>query len=485
MTDNPSPPDLSRRRFLARAGALGAVPLIGLVQVEDALGAVPPPTVYDVTTYGAQGDGTTDDTNAIQAAIDAANSRGGGTIVFPAGVFRITRGLTIYSRIVFRGAGLGTTIIKKSAGGGRFPILRSPGYDPSSSDPVEINNWSLQNITLDGNKAGGALGNGVQAYGYGFSMFNVSIADCAERGIWSEYLSILPGGGEPLEAMLANVRVHGCAQGGIYWNGPHDSQWVNVVVYRCGPPGDTGSTTKGVEAGTHAAGLRATNCHVWGTNHAYAWYLDCEAPGLVNCTGEGAERAQVVLLGNDSQLVGGKYFAARDLQGNRTVGIQIGVASVNPPPAGTFVNTKVVNCELGSLRFENDNGIGRYLLSAWQTSGYAVVVRPGAHMQLSNRFDLQVSGGAKFGDLGELRPVTYQEDVLTRRGIEVRGDVRAGSEGSKLGLFGVQPRLRSAGWSVGGLPDRRSLDGSADLNQIRAVLGTLLRELERYGLLGG
>jgi predicted trehalose synthase len=66
-----SDPDLSRRRFLARAGVLGAAPLIGLVKVEDAL-ASPPPTVYDVTTYGAQGDGTTDDSNALQAAVDAA-----------------------------------------------------------------------------------------------------------------------------------------------------------------------------------------------------------------------------------------------------------------------------------------------------------------------------------------------------------------------------------------------------------------------------
>jgi hypothetical protein len=45
-------PDLSRRRFLTRAGlTLGAVPLIGLARVEDAL-AAPPPTVYDVTAYG-------------------------------------------------------------------------------------------------------------------------------------------------------------------------------------------------------------------------------------------------------------------------------------------------------------------------------------------------------------------------------------------------------------------------------------------------
>ena len=101
-------PSVSRRRFLA----LGAVPLAGLVHVEDALAspASPPPTVYDVTAYGAQGDGTADDANAIQAAVDAANARGGGTIVFPAGTFRVTRGITIYSDIVFRGAGTGVTI---------------------------------------------------------------------------------------------------------------------------------------------------------------------------------------------------------------------------------------------------------------------------------------------------------------------------------------------------------------------------------------
>jgi peptidoglycan hydrolase-like protein with peptidoglycan-binding domain len=283
--------------------------------------------------------------------------------------------------------------------------------------------------------------------------------------------------------MLANVRVHGCAQGGIYWNGPHDSQWVNVVVYRCGPPGDSGSTTKGVEARQHSAGLRVTNCHVWGTNHAHAWYLDCEAPGLVNCTGEGAEQAQVVLLGNDSQIVGGKYFGARDLQGNRTVGIQIGVADVNPAPAGTFVNTKVVNCDLGSLRFENDSGIGRYLLSIWQSTGYAVAVRAGLQISASNRFDLQVSGGAKTGNLAGLRPISFSEDVLGTRGIEVRGDVRAGSPTSKLGFFGAPLQIRSTGWSVGNLPDARDLDGGADLAQVRAVLATLLRELRRYGLL--
>jgi len=42
---------------------------------------------FDVRTFGAKGDGTTIDSPAINAAIDAAASQGGGTVVFPPGVY--------------------------------------------------------------------------------------------------------------------------------------------------------------------------------------------------------------------------------------------------------------------------------------------------------------------------------------------------------------------------------------------------------------
>ena len=187
------------------------------------------------------------------------------------------------------------------------------------------------------------------------------------------------------------------------------------------------------------------------------------------------------MVGNDSVVVGGKFFAARP--DNQTVGIEIGDAASSYSTAGTFINTKVINCELGSLKFMNDAGIGRYLLSIWQSAGNAVVVRAGQHMKLSNRLDIQLSGGAKYGDLGELKPVTLQEDTLARRSLEVRGDLRAGSASSKVGFFGALPQAQSGGWGIGNMPDQRSLNESADLAQVRAVLATLLRELRRYGLL--
>jgi len=59
------------------------------------------PTIYDVTDYGATGDGTTDDTVAIQAAIDAAaagSSGGGGVVYFPAGTYVVNGALQDTSR---------------------------------------------------------------------------------------------------------------------------------------------------------------------------------------------------------------------------------------------------------------------------------------------------------------------------------------------------------------------------------------------------
>jgi hypothetical protein len=55
--------------------------------------------VYDVKAYGATGNGSTDDTAAIQSAIDTANTNGGGEVRFPAGTYKISASLKLYSGV--------------------------------------------------------------------------------------------------------------------------------------------------------------------------------------------------------------------------------------------------------------------------------------------------------------------------------------------------------------------------------------------------
>lgn len=84
--------------------------------------------IYDVKTDSrlalkAVGDGTTDDTLAIQAAINTANTAGGGVVHLPAGVYRVATfggtgggvGLTLKSNVVLRGAGQSSTTLALEA----------------------------------------------------------------------------------------------------------------------------------------------------------------------------------------------------------------------------------------------------------------------------------------------------------------------------------------------------------------------------------
>ena len=85
---------LSRRQWIERVSlpALG-VPLAGALPAD---ARQPPSTstldgarVYNIRDFGAKGDGTTLDTTAVQAAIDACTRDGGGTVLVPAGTFHI------------------------------------------------------------------------------------------------------------------------------------------------------------------------------------------------------------------------------------------------------------------------------------------------------------------------------------------------------------------------------------------------------------
>ena len=141
-TENPSSaPSLGRRALIKAVGG----GIMGAIAATEALaprslaaevrGAAepshtppaPPPSnvagVFDVKAFGAVGDGTTIDSDAINKAIDAAVAAGGGTVRFPAGTYA-TFSIRLKSNVQLY-IGPGATIL------GAATPASGVGYDPA------------------------------------------------------------------------------------------------------------------------------------------------------------------------------------------------------------------------------------------------------------------------------------------------------------------------------------------------------------------
>ncbi|WP_051366948.1 glycosyl hydrolase family 28 protein [Hamadaea tsunoensis] len=81
---------------------------------------------FNVRNYGATGNGSTNDSAAIQAAIDAAASAGGGIVQFPAGTYKSANTIHLKSNITVQ-LDAGSTVVGSSA----------DTYDPPEANPYD------------------------------------------------------------------------------------------------------------------------------------------------------------------------------------------------------------------------------------------------------------------------------------------------------------------------------------------------------------
>jgi hypothetical protein len=107
------------------------------VQLDVLAGAVG----FDVTAFDAKGDGTTDDTTAIQAAIDAVFDADGGAVYLSAGTYNHT-GLTMRAGVRFSGESRHNTILQ---------------YTPATGDAItggaDLNRVGFENIKFHSNNS--------------------------------------------------------------------------------------------------------------------------------------------------------------------------------------------------------------------------------------------------------------------------------------------------------------------------------------------
>jgi len=106
--------DTALSSFYTSTGALDGKALVNgeTVTIQAALAG----QLYNVKHFGATGDGSTDDTTAIQDCIDKVKADGGGWVFFPKGTYKITAALSIDAAGVnVCGSGRGVAVIKNFA----------------------------------------------------------------------------------------------------------------------------------------------------------------------------------------------------------------------------------------------------------------------------------------------------------------------------------------------------------------------------------
>lgn len=122
--------------------------------------------IWDVTDYGALGNGTTDDTTAITNAIAAAQTAGGGVVFFPNGTYKITSVLAITpttsSSIVLKGEGERDSYILPATSGQTAVRFGAASPDPSGTQTNNISYCGMENLSISGTLLPSATAIGLQ-----------------------------------------------------------------------------------------------------------------------------------------------------------------------------------------------------------------------------------------------------------------------------------------------------------------------------------
>lgn len=117
----------------------------------------------NVRDHGAKGDGSTDDTTAIQNCINAAAATGiaGASVFLPFGTYIVSATLILKNHVQLVGEGMHATIIKLAAAA-NVDVIQNYVSSNGTTDP-NAEYCAVRNLMIDGNKANQTTaGNGIK-----------------------------------------------------------------------------------------------------------------------------------------------------------------------------------------------------------------------------------------------------------------------------------------------------------------------------------
>jgi hypothetical protein len=343
---------------------------------------------FSVTAYGATGNGSTDDTTAIQAALNAAVAASGGAVYFPAGTYKITSALTVpntYNGLRICGAGIASNIVCHGNIDG-FDIqagdycwfddlLISNAGTPTSGNAISftgIDAWRIDKVKINGTWNGVyATGTGVGTatgitdtfiYALNWACYTQSPISIVNTSLWAGSIGFVWDG-------VGTVRL--CR---VDLAGPLGITTRNSLGLTTSPSPDNGIWCTQVEfqseAGTNPSeGPGAFNFN-WASGYVH----------LVECV---AGEAGVVFGGNVAtqviSIIGGEYGGAPTIGYNNGINIQAGskvnMAGVNIGGAASssydsvLIAAGVTDVTITGCYFWGALGQSRYHINSAATGG--------------------------------------------------------------------------------------------------------------------
>lgn len=189
----------------------------------------------------------TDFGNVYNSCINALPATG-GLILIQAGTFETATTCTFKNYASIKGAGINTTIIKL-ANSANKDVFATPNFDamiaarPANGyfdEASVVHDVTFEGLTIDGNKANNGTGRyGLAKIAYGWQMKDIMVENCKSDGIYTEWGTVAGCPGTPSPTMRCmedywyTVYIHHCDGRGLTMRGPHDSNFVNLMVWGC------------------------------------------------------------------------------------------------------------------------------------------------------------------------------------------------------------------------------------------------------------
>lgn len=291
--------------------------------------------------YGAKGDGKTDDTNAIQSAI---NSR--KRVLIPIGTYIISQPISLIDGSIIEGS----NGMYYADGGENNATIKAKGkIDTVFSIPNGVTCINISNLNISGNNV---AKNGIthmegDAYTHDNILKNIRIEHCTNTGIYmtSAYKSV-----------FENVRVYGCNVG-FYISGKFTgSSYIaatTITMIQCYCDKCNASYKL-----NHVSYSTMLNCASDHTEYANYEIDVCFNLSMINCGCEGAKRVPILFTGvsESIRIDGFSVFGMEEnLETNRSGIVIISHSVKNVIVSGITVKSNVMRDYIIENRNTNDS----------------------------------------------------------------------------------------------------------------------------------